>query len=218
MINYIFLFFLPGSAGNFFSRCLALASDRCYGWIGAQVPKLHLDLEEKFRLYQYSDPIEDDWISFERRLSHYSKHYPHHELPQGSYSIWAHHPNTQQTVRHNLAGPNDRQHVFYIDPSENFQWCMLNSLYKNSVIDVKWMIEGKKMLDDPNIIKINLSDIIASGDSLVRTVQQVCESVGLCLQEENRAKIQDLWNQWILTSLCPQRFQDFKKEIGYFDT
>lgn len=218
MITYIFIAFLPGSAGNFFSRCINLASEQCYGWVPNNKNKINLSLEDKFNSFQYEDRCED-WNEFESRLQHYSKIMPHYEIPDGSISMWGGHPYCDIFSKvSSLAGPDNKKYIFYIDSSKNFEWTVLNCLYKNSVITSRWMIAGKKMLDDDNVIKVNLDDIINSKDTLIDCVEKVCKTVNIVLENKNKEKIKNLWDQWIVTTLPKSEFETFKNKIGYYNT
>ena len=216
MINYVFIHYPPGAAGNFFSRCISLASDRCYGQVQKNSSDPFLSLEDKFNLYQYQNRC-SNWIDFEYRLQDYYSNHPHYDLPDVSFSIWKQHPSYEFLLK-DIAGPDDKKHTFYIDPSKHFEWCVLNCLYKNSYIDSKWLMEGKKMLSDDNIIKIDLWDIIDNKDTFIGVVENFCNIIGLTLENTNKQKIQQLWDQWILTTLPKTEFSVYKNSIGYFDT
>lgn len=216
MLTYIFIQYLPGSAGNFFSRCIGLVSDQCYGWIPCGTNNVNLSVEDKFHAFKYQN-IGSNWIQFERQLQHYSEVVEHHALPHGSISVWQGHPN-YKTLTRDIAGPDDKKFAFYIDPSKNFEWVILNCLHKNSYVDSRWLIQGKKMLNDVNIVKLDLNDIIASRDTLVGCVEKVCTVAGIALKETNKHKIAELWDQWILTTLPASEFESFKNKIGYYNT
>jgi hypothetical protein len=216
MTNYIFLMFLPGAAGNFFSRCLNLASDNCFCWINPADPKnVNLDINEKFNLLQYSNSKKyKNWIEFEKSLTCYYELYGHTNMPNNSFLIWLNHPN-YNFLKKNIAGPDDQQFVFYIDSSKEFEWMIMNSLYKNNLVSTKWFVEGQKMLDDDEIYKIKLTDIITSEDTLINAVSTVCNVTGVLLHDKNKQKIKELWNQWIATTLCKQEFDNYKKYLGW---
>jgi hypothetical protein len=213
MINYVFVFFLPGSAGNFFSRCLSLASTQAYGWVPADSADVALTANQKHQLYTYGQSsLYQDWKRFEGQLVHYSTLTDHHNIPVDSVSVWSEHPR-YQLLEQNLAGTDNQQHVFYIDPGDDFEWVILNSLYKNSTIDVKWLREGQAMLDDPDIYKISLANIITSWE----TTWSEVEKVYAIIKHEcsNKELIRDLWQQWYLTTLKPEQFASFKRSIGF---
>jgi hypothetical protein len=213
MIDYVFVFFLPGSAGNFFSRCLSLASNQAYGWVPKDAISLDLSSAEKHHAFGYRKSKQyRDWIRFEGQLVHYSTLVDHWCIPNNSISIWSEHPR-YQLLDKDLVGTDNHQHVFYIDPTKNFEWVILNSLYKNSMLDVKWFQEGQIMLDDPNIHKINLANIIADPDSLWSEVEKVYAIINhKC---SNKELVQALWAQWYTTTLKSDDFESFKNSIGF---
>lgn len=214
MINYVYVFFLPGAAGNFLSRCLSLAADRCVGQISPVSASPYLSQDEKFQLFRYDAARESNWIDFESRLIHYSFRFEHTELTPGSVSIWNMHPD-YDFLHRNIAGPDDSKFVFYIDPSEAFEWCTLNALYKDSHIEKKWLLQGRQMLDDHDITKINLADIFLSCESCILLIEKICNTVHIDLASSHRQKIIELWHQWIDTTLKPAEFTKFKNSIGF---
>lgn len=215
MIVYVYIFFLPGAAGNFFSRCMSLASDRCVGQITPGSVHPYMSLKEKFQSFSYADMQPNiNWIEFEQGLVHYSNLFVHHSLATQSVSLWHNHPD-YGFLNRQIDGSKDQKFLFYIDPSDSFEWCVLNALKKDSFIEKKWVVQGKKMLEDPAILKINLSNIFSSQQTLINEVQQVCDVVGIHLSPSNRDKIGQLWNQWILTALMPSEFDEFKKNLGW---
>ena len=213
MINYVFVFFLPGSAGNFFSRCLSLAGEQAYGWVPADSTEITLSANQKHQVYTYGQSsLYQDWKRFEGQLVHYSTLTDHHNIPVDSVSVWSEHPR-YQLLEQNLAGTDNQQHVFYIDPGNDFEWVILNCLYKNSTIDVKWLQEGQAMMKDTAIYKINLSNIITSWETTWLEVEKVYAIIKQ--QCSNKELIQDLWQQWYLTTLKPEQFESFKRSIGF---
>jgi hypothetical protein len=213
MINYVFVFFLPGAAGNFFSRCLSLASDQSYGWIPSNLSDPKVSALEKFHAYSYSSSKQfDDWREFEVQLVKYHAVFDHWNLPADSVSIWSDHPR-YALAESGLAGIKDKQHLFYINPGDNFEWVILNSLYKNSTIDVKWLEEGHMMSQDPNVNQINLANIIAGPDTLWSEVEKVYAIIKH--ECSNKELVQALWKQWIYTTLKPEQFVEYKSSIGF---
>ncbi len=122
-MKYIFITFLPGAAGNFFSRCLNLLPG-AYCW--GQENKLPVTLEEKLKILNYTPVlnrslISDNWTTFESQLAPYYQIVEHHRLPPGSYAIWIDHSVIKSET---LVGPDDQVFNFYIDPGDNFEWAM----------------------------------------------------------------------------------------------
>jgi hypothetical protein len=213
MINYAFVFFLPGAAGNFFSRCLSLASDQSYGWIPSNLTNPRLSAAEKLRLYSYSSSTQfNDWKKFEGQLVQYNSKFEHWKLPDDSIAIWSEHPR-YDLINSDLVGIDDKHHLFYINPGDNFEWVILNSLYKNSYIDVHWLREGQLMSQDSNVNQINLENIITGPDTLWIEIQKIYT----ILQKEcsNKELVTMLWQQWIKTTLKSEQFVEFKNSIGF---
>ena len=216
MINYVWIFFLPGSAGNFLSRCVNLLSDQCYCWIDPITRELDLSLEEKFKLFDYSRSCNFKlWPKYEYSLNMYHEVMPHHELPKSSYSIWQAHPNYEHLSK-GIAGPNDREFVFYIDPREQFEWIMLNCLKKNSYFEYHNLVDGQRMLEDSTVHKLSISNIITSPETLLHELQKISNVIGLPLEDSSKKYITDLWYQWNTTTLKHNQFQTFKKKIGFY--
>lgn len=214
MINYLFLFYLPGAAGNFVSRALSLVSDDHYGLV-ADRDSIRLDLLDRARMLGYANAdTVTSWIDFEKKLVNHHEVIDHCSLPTGSCSIWSNHPDYDVLSR-GIAGTDDRSFVFYIDPSEAFEWCVLNALFKDSYLQKKWMITGRRMRDDPNIVNINLANIIRDRDSCLDEILKICRHTGCFLNQQRKWYIQDLWDQWNTTTLKPSDFSGFKRQLGF---
>lgn len=216
MINYIFVNFIPGSAGNFFTRCLNLVDDSWYCWMDSQNKIINLSLDEKLDLFSYHDTTKyDHWIKFEKKICFYHHFHTHHDLPDQSTSIWLNHPN-YDFKNNDLVGHDDKQQVVYIDPSQNFEWVILNALYKNSYIDRQWLEIGHQMELDPDVYKVPIESIRQSPESLLNEVGSIAQRFGKYVAVKNQDAIVKLWHQWKTTCLEPDRFQEFKKQIGFY--
>ena len=215
MRNYVFLFFLPGSAGNFFSRCLALAGDEYYSWVSPNLTP-HLTVDQKWELYRYQGLTDrfDDWIEFEKTLVKHANVIDHDQLPDNSVSIWLQHPDLAVLAK-NIPGPDDRQLTIYIDPSREFEWVTLNALWKHSQIDVKWLKNGMALLEDPAVHKVPVEAIIRSPSTLLAEIESIVDKLGKTMDDHSRYLISALWHEWQHTTLKPERFSSFKKEIGF---
>lgn len=216
MRNYVFLFFLPGSAGNFFSRCLSLAGDEYYSWVDKNRTP-HLTVDEKFQLFRYDDRSDkfDDWVEFEKTLHKHHNIIEHATLPNGSISIWHQHP-TLNLLQKGIAGPDDKQLVVYIDSSREFEWALLNALWKDSYIDVRWLKDSVPLLNDPSVHKVPLESIIGSPESLVSEIETIVNNLGKELNDHSKKLISALWQEWYPTTLKKESFAEFKKQIGFF--
>ena len=216
MSTRVFIFFLPGCAGNFFTRALTLSNNQCIGYVPKNTPvdQLNLTLEEKFTAFSYIKSTEHRrWTDFETQLVRHVRLVNSAEWDFPVYSIWDLHPSYVLLNKGILA--NRQCFTFYIDPEDNFEWGMLNALYKDSYLDVRWMREGKKMLHDPSIHKISLTNIITSKETCIEEVCKVAAIAGYDTPAENLAKIAELWDQWYTTTLKKQDFAAFKAQIGF---
>lgn len=216
MPTRIFIFFLPGCAGNFFTRSLTLSNDLCIGYVPKNVPldQLNLSLDEKFAAFSYTKSKQHQrWTDFETQLVRHVRIVDGSMGDPNTYSIWDFHPsynllNKGRTV-------NKRCHAFYIDPEDNFEWGMLNALYKDSYLDPIWMKDGKQMLTDPSVHKLSLTNIISSKETCVQEIKKIADVVGFDIPSRNLDKIFELWDQWYPTTLKKQDFAAFKTQIGF---
>lgn len=221
MNTYIFLYFLPGAGGNFFSRCLNLL-ESSYCFIHRSEPELLTNLVDKQQLLSYTSVNslgfqERNWVEdFEKKLIHYSDIYVHHEIPSNSTTIWLAHPGDQDNRVAALSSPGNRNLKFYIDPTEAFEWMLLNGLFKNSYHDVNWFKRGKQLVDDADVYKVKLKNIIAGQDSFVQEFKRACDFLNKTVSDEELEAVIDLYQQWQTTVLPESKFAEFKKEIGFY--
>jgi hypothetical protein len=219
-MKYIFITYLPGAAGNFFSRCLNLLSNAyCYG----QKNNLPTTLEQKLKMLSYESVFDrspesieynSSWVEFEGKLTPYYRIIAHHALPPESYSIWSDHmiKNANQ-----LHGPDDQIFNFYIDPGNSFEWACMNALYKNSYLDVKWFIHGKKLSTDAAVYKISLDNFLVDWDCFLLEFLKVTDIIGHTISEPEIQAVKILYDQWRTTILERNDIETFKKNIGFFD-
>ena len=220
-MKYIAISYLPGSAGNFFSRCLNLLTGACY-FVDKTTKKLPVTIEEKLALLNYNTVVDKtfdqrDWVKFESQLVQYHTVQPHHLLPPGSYSIWCGHTlhNFGSANLDVLAGPDDQCYKFYINPGLHFEWCVLNALYKNSYLDVKYFVNGKALLNNSEFFKIQLDSFIQGWPSFRLEFEKVCHVIGHVLTQEEIQAVEQLYLQWRKTVLEYKDFESFKKSIGF---
>lgn len=214
-MKYIFLFFPPGAAGHFFSRCLNLL-DNSYCWVDTKTQLPVQNQQDKLALLSYqtissADPTQRSWVQFENLVSRCQ----HQSLPiTAQYVVWPSHP-TYTLLQKNLIGIDDEQFVFLIDASDNFEWCILNALYKNSFISESWLRTAEGMRRDSNIQKINLQRIVNDCNGFLQEFQLVCDTIGHALTDSEKLAIITLYNEWKLTILDYIKFEEFKNSIGF---
>ena len=225
-MTHIFLYFIPGSAGNFFSRCITLASNDIIGWLyntgiatKLAKPKWDLTLEEKFELLSYKTSKNfNNWVEFENGLMFAEKFYPGFNImPDDIVTLRSWHPNDlwQYPVT-GRSDKSDRTVTIYIDPDTCWEWTVLNAFKKNTWFDGAWLKIGKQMLFNPEIHKVPLANIITSSDATIQEIQRIMDLLGRPLHDENKKYIKMLWDEWWATTLKKEDFQKFKEEIHFF--
>jgi hypothetical protein len=213
-MKYISISFLPGSAGNFFSRCLNLLSNAyCFG---RSMP-LPTTLEKKLEMLNYNSVLgrsmdSVDWVKFENQLIPHGRLIEHYTLPSNSYSIWFGHLLKDAAQ---LAGPDDQFFNFHIDPTDNFEWVCMNALYKNSYLKVEWFINNKKLLSDPTVYKINLGNFLKDWKIFFLEFKKVTDVIGHTLSDSEVQAVKTLHDQWKTTILEHKDIETFKKNIGF---
>ena len=213
-MKYIFLFYLPGAGGNFFSRCLnLLAGSHCWlNSISQTMPDDRLSLLS-YRPVMYLTESQRNWIDWETAIQHYSKF---QILPpdSASMSIWQDHPR-YDLLEKNIAGIDDQQLVIYIDASDNFEWCLLNAIYKNSFFELGWLATAERMRQDPDIFKVSLKNLVGSSETFLIELQRVCDYIGHTMSDQEQLAINTLYKEWKTTTLDPKNFAEFKRRIGF---
>jgi len=223
MKKFIFLEFVPGAAGNFFTRCLNLL-DNAHCWVNATSAFSNSNtLEEKLKLLSYQSVMnlkvdERNWRDFECEIHEYTLFKAHNDNPENSISIFWSHPHQYKfnNCFEELCGADDKGFRFYIDPTNNIEWCMMNAHYKNSY-SVSWhkQIEiGKKLLINPDVHKLDLKKIVDGYDSFFSEFCRVCVIIDHNLQGEEIEAIKILYDQWKLTTLDYKDIEAYKIKIG----
>jgi hypothetical protein len=219
-MTYIFIYFIPGAAGNFLARSLNLLKNfHCF--VDENQP-LPLDLDEKMSLLSYQQVIDinrsqRDWVNFEISLKHYSQTQYADRMPADSRVIWWLHPNFDMNER-SWASVNDHSLLIYIDPSKCFEWCMLNAMYKNSWIDSRYLEAAKFYESSQDVVKIDLSNILVSFTGFIQELDKICQRLDYSRSQDEVNALHDLYQQWLSTTLPPDQFESFKKQIGWYNT
>jgi len=226
MKKFIFLEYVSGAAGNFLTRCLNLL-DNAYCWDNSTTALSYSHtLEEKLKFLGYQSVMnlkvdERNWVEWESELRDYTVFRKHHDIPNNSIAVlWAH-PDLQKDKFNNcyekFCGPEDKGFRFYIDPTNNLEWCMMNAHYKDSYISVDWHKEieaGKKLLINPDVHKVDLKKIVDGYDSFFSEFCRICSIIDHHLQNEEIEAIKILYNNWKLTILDYKDFRAYKIKIG----
>jgi len=215
MINYVFVNFLPGAAGNFFSRALGLV-DNAYCWVPASSSTIELTLDEKLDYFSYKNIKQDrNWVDFEDQLVHYSSLVPQTNLPDNAISIWADHYSYDLRNKQ-IAGADDTQLLMQITYNEPmmFEWLILNALYKNSYLDVSWFKQYQIYNRDASVAKIDLKNFLDK-DKFLNMYSNTIQLLNINPGSVNLDAVEELHGQWIKTTLSFDNFEEFKSSIGW---
>ena len=221
MVNYVHLYFLPGSAGNFLSRCLNLLDD-FYAWGDLKTKLLPVTLDEKINLLNYSpvinfDPLAKNWIEWENAIAPLVLilTVPDcRKLPNDPYIVYISHPIIPD-ITQEFSGPDDGKYILYIDPTDNFEWILMNAIYKQTYQETQWYVNGKQMLEDDTVIKISLTNILKNKESFLEEFQLLCTRLSQTISPNILIAIGNLYDQWRTTIIEPDKINDFKKLIGW---
>lgn len=220
-MKYIAISFLPGSAGNFFSRCLNILNE-AHCFVDRTTRNMPTSPSEKLSVLGYESVInksfdQRNWIEFEQQTIPYTKVREHYDLPPGAYSIWMGHPNHKYGCVNLdvLAGEDDQKFQFYIDPGMHLEWCCMNAFYKNSFLDVKWLVNGQALVQDPEVHKIQLHNFLSNWADFAQEITAVCKVIGHTPSSDELQAIETLYHQWKTTILDYKDMDAFKKRIGF---
>jgi hypothetical protein len=219
-VTFMFLYFLPGSAGNFLSRCIGLCNN-VYTFVpkGTTILK-HLTVEEKYDMFSYktiidrelSDTHEKDWIVFENKLVPIVDIFSSDELRDSSNNaviIDAGHPNADYTrYKHNRLSPDDNMHVFLINISDSFEWMFYNALYKNSGFVLNYFRDYEIIKNFKNTKQIKLSSI-TDDTRFIKMYISLCKIIGIKEEDIHHEFVRRLYTEWQTTILTKKKMLDY---------
>lgn len=219
-MRYVLIYYMPGAAGNFLSRCINLL-DQAHGWIDAKENKMLYDIDEKLKVLSYEKVrnlnfTQRDWVDFEFDITHYSNKYDHWDLPENSLSIWAWHPD-KFTIdkKTEIAGPDDLLYKFYIDTQDVLEWTVMNALYKNSSVNVDWLRGTIECRNRSDFHRICLKNMIQGWEQFKSEFEKICDIIQHDITNKELVAIQCLYFEWQDTVLKTENIPDFKKQIGF---
>ena len=244
--THVFIYFLPGAAGNFLSRCLNLL-DNFHCYVDPVHKVLPMTITEKMTLLSYEsmenlDFSKRNWRNFERSIFHFSQfkkgtNSPGHRVwshnppsVKNQTFVWAQHPTVSIDINTNLRNTNSANNLitvndgqpkvvkFYIDPSQAWEWHLINALYKNSFIGGEYLLEGKKLLEDSSLIKINLNNFIQGPDIFFEEFLKISQVLNHTVTNQEQQHIQLLHQQWLNTIVPLHCVEEFKKFLGFPQT
>lgn len=241
MRNYINIIYIPGSCGNFISRCLNLLENfYCFVNPNSQREEiLDQSIEEKFRFLSYENILKNissdfsvipdaDWWHTKHEYNNLIRKFYNHtgiehvDTPENSTIVLDTHINyyyknviSQQSV---LLGKDDKLYNFYIDPEDNNEIVLLNCQYKlpNNLSFCKEELKlfYEKIVNEDNFIPIKLEKIIQSSTDCIDEIQKISQKVNHSLTDIEIEYITQLYNQWISTVIKGDKVNLFKKQYN----
>lgn len=213
-MHIIFINFLPGSAGNFLSRFLQCALDEGYCWADSNgvAPKT---FQDKVDLLSYKN-INTNWVDFEERLTFFDDINKCSDQAVLIYSSHVYVLNEQKQRHKNTIGPTDTYTFIQItyDNKKDFEWIMLNAVFKDSNTKKQWFKLYQSNLKETNIIKFPVSNF-QNWDTFKQGIIEILDYKKLNYNPNNIELLEDFYKEWFNTSLKIHEFDQFKEQIGW---
>lgn len=201
----VYLFFLPGCAGNFISRCITMFSDDICCW-APNDKIIELTIDEKYELLTYKHASKfKSWSGFE--LAIHPVCIVHEQLPNHLTGLEIHHPEFIKLSEESIK--------FYVNPHQCYDWAIFNAIKKDSYQDLKWYKNGRIMLNSPDYYKIKLINVISNETSFMFEMKQIADMLKIAIPEYNEKIIMKLWKEWQLTIIPLIDIPEFKKTLGW---
>jgi len=208
MLKDINIVFTGGSGGNFLSRCLNLLNN-FHCWRSSHTPTVLDDLEEKFKLFGYQDVInkERNWIQFENQSLRTISRYQLNKEGATGFFIQLFH--VEKFFKSNQ--PN-KDYCFYINPFDNVEWCLANSLYKNTPSSIETIMLGEPLLNRKDIVAVNCHNMVQSAQSFLVEFKKITDTVEYYPSADELQCVDQLYAQWKATTLPDHEIVEFLKK------
>ena len=204
----IIIWFLPGAAGNFLSRCLNLLENvSCWGITTTKV--IPMDIDSKFRMVDYADVCNRTvnskirWTEFEDQLYQISE-----EECLTEFLVSIEHPENQFD---RISNTNEVD--VYIDVDECFEWVMLNALYKDSMIFPHYLYHARELCQNNSVFKFSLKRLLSGEESFKEEFVRLCDFIQVSLVDSEIELVLQLYRSWVKTTISGDKLQEFKKEF-----
>jgi hypothetical protein len=216
MKRFVVLNFLPGSAGNFISRCLNLLTG-FHVW-QPRDSLMPTGIDEKLDQLKYTDvlnyPNQDrkyrlNWSRWEHHFVACCNEF-NHTVKDSEVGVIVEHPSNKIA---RYIDKNDKLFVFCIDSTNMWNWMIVSAEIKESFQAINWFNEYKRMLEDPGIFKINLKNIVSSQETFVTEFTKICNIINHDLSVEELAAVVILYNQWKTTTPSDEIVRSKKAEM-----
>jgi hypothetical protein len=191
--RFIGLYFLPGAAGNFLSRCMNLL-DNTYMWCnGKNIPTT---LEEKLDLLTYKDATKyPTWLDFENTIKWYADIQPHWDIGPNGNGVSIRHPSPANTIK-SLTGKDDTAVTIFIDHGNNLDWVILNGWHKYSTQSLKWFEHSFELQNDSSVYKVNLDCIINGYEKFLPEFTKLATFIDRTITQDIEIALHTLYQEW----------------------
>jgi len=205
--RFIKLYYIPGAAGNFLSRCINLLDDT-YVWCnGKSIPK---SLDEKFDLLTYKK-VDDrnKWIEFEDKILSYDHIQPHWDIGPNSNAVELMHPTNENFHNITTIGKDDKLVKIYIDCTDHLDWVIINGWAKHGMIThFTWSLMASKIEKDPSVYKVKLSNIVNGYEKFLLEFKALATMIDRILTPDIEIFLHKLYDEWTETTV---RNNDLKR-------
>lgn len=214
MKRFVALHFLPGSCGNFISRCLNLL-EKTYVWGKDGV--VPITLEEKYKILTYNDrykdmwsEIERPWVAFEKLIQPYNTIIPSWAIGDDGTAVFIDHPKNAGEIK-KIAGANDLAINLYIEPGDYMGWCLLNARQKTSFQLMIWFSKGEALSNDSSVYKINLAEIVNGFDRFLLEFGKLATFLDREVNKEAKVILNNLYEEWYPTTLQGADLEKYRR-------
>ena len=219
MQKFVFITFIPGSAGHFISNCLNLLTG-FHAWVEKSTGTMPVDTMEKLKVLGYESVLNFNKTSetqvswhdkIEAKLAYYAEHKRHNDIGKNDVGVSiAHFYSKHLSNRKSMLTANDVFFDFFIDPEDVLDWTLSNLIHKNTNAERSAHVQlTKECLDQfyndysriDNPIAINLKNIITGWDTFFIEFKNMCNIIGYTILPIEKTALEIMYNQWKTTTV-----------------
>lgn len=213
MHNYVFINFLPGSAGNFLSRELQLTIKNSVCWtIENEIPLT--STYDKFKMLSYASTYNGKhWVQFEFQLT---QNFNISTIPENTLIIKSSHGSTIESTKNSIyMGTDDTFKLINItyDTKDQLKWIFLNGLYKDSHFDKNCFIAHATNKIDNNVFQFNIENFF-SWNQFKESLFSILDYLEISTVDQDWSFTEQLYHEWWGTTLKVNQFNEFEKTLG----
>ena len=212
MHKYVFINFLPGSAGNFLSRELQLTIKNSVCWTSEnKIPPT--SSHDKFKMLSYLKYNGKDWVDFEFQLA---QNFDIATISENTLIIKSSHGSTVEATKNSIyLGIDDTFKLINItyDTKDQFRWIFLNGLYKDSNFDKDCFIAHITNKSDNSIFQFNVENFF-SWEKFKESFSLILDYLKINNEDRDWTFTENLYHEWWETTLKVDQFSEFEKYLG----